>query len=97
MLPAGAGAWGHKQNMDSEYMKKYRVWMRLEFALFVIFTPLVYIMTKGFLPVFGALPAVHGVLCDDTDVQDGGGDPNKTDQQGWSVLCSAVLKAGSIG
>ena len=29
--------------------------MWLEFALFVIFTPLAFIMTKGFLTIFGAV------------------------------------------
>ncbi len=49
------GAWARKQNTDSEFINKQRVWMWLEFALFIIFTPLVYVMTKGFLTIFGAL------------------------------------------
>jgi hypothetical protein len=36
-------------------MSKHRVWMWLEFALFGIFVPLAYIMTKGYLTIFGAL------------------------------------------
>lgn len=49
------GIWARKQNTDSEFINKQRVWMWLEFALFIIFTPLVYVMTKGFLTIFGAL------------------------------------------
>lgn len=49
------GSWARKAGTDGEFMGKHRVWMWLEFALFVIFTPLVYIMTKGFLTIFGAL------------------------------------------
>ncbi|HMN00898.1 MAG TPA: metal-dependent hydrolase [Anaerolineales bacterium] len=49
------GSWARKAGTDGEFMGKHRMWMWLEFALFAIFTPLVYIMTKGFLTVFGAL------------------------------------------
>jgi membrane-bound metal-dependent hydrolase YbcI (DUF457 family) len=49
------GGWARKQNTDSEFVNKHRIWMWLEFALFVIFTPLAYIMTKGFLTIFGVL------------------------------------------
>ena len=49
------GTWARKQNTDSEFANTHRVWMWLEFALFVIFTPLTYIMTKGYLTIFGAL------------------------------------------
>ena len=35
-------------------MKTHRARLILEAALFVIFTPLAYIMTKGFLTIFGA-------------------------------------------
>ncbi len=48
------GNWARKTSMDAEYMKTHRVWLILEAALFVIFTPLAYIMTKGFLTIFGA-------------------------------------------
>jgi membrane-bound metal-dependent hydrolase YbcI (DUF457 family) len=48
------GAWARKFNTNSEFLKMQRVWMMLEFALFVIFTPLVYLMTKGYLTIFGA-------------------------------------------
>lgn len=46
--------WSRKASTDIEFMKTHRIWMILEIALFVIFTPLAYIMTKGFLTIFGA-------------------------------------------
>jgi membrane-bound metal-dependent hydrolase YbcI (DUF457 family) len=46
--------WSRKASTDIEFLKTHRAWMILEIALFVIFTPLAYIMTKGFLTVFGA-------------------------------------------
>ena len=49
------GNWARKSGSDGEFMGKHRFWMMLEFVLFLIFTPLVYVMTKGFLTVFGAL------------------------------------------
>jgi membrane-bound metal-dependent hydrolase YbcI (DUF457 family) len=49
------GNWARKFNTDSGFLKTYRIWMLLEFALFVIFTPLAYIMTSGFLTIYGAL------------------------------------------
>jgi membrane-bound metal-dependent hydrolase YbcI (DUF457 family) len=49
------GTWAKKFKTDGEFMKTHRVWMWLEAALFIIFTPLVYIMTKGFLTIFGVL------------------------------------------
>jgi membrane-bound metal-dependent hydrolase YbcI (DUF457 family) len=48
------GTWARKASTDSEFMKTHRTWLILETALFVIFTPLAYIMTKGFLTIFGA-------------------------------------------
>jgi membrane-bound metal-dependent hydrolase YbcI (DUF457 family) len=48
------GIWARKFNTNSEFLKMQRIWMALEFALFVIFTPLVFIMTKGFLTIYGA-------------------------------------------
>jgi len=49
------GTWARKQNTDLEFLNIHRIWMYLEFALFVIFTPLAYMMTKGYLTIFGAL------------------------------------------
>ncbi len=48
------GLWARKTSTDSEYMKTHRAWLILEAVLFVVFTPLAYIMTKGFLTLFGA-------------------------------------------
>ena len=47
------GNWARRTSTDTEYMKTHRLWLILEAALFVIFTPLAYIMTKGFLTIFG--------------------------------------------
>ncbi|MCE9646336.1 MAG: metal-dependent hydrolase [Chloroflexi bacterium] len=49
------GGWARKQNTDGDFQGKLRIWMWLEFALFAVFTPLAYIMTRGYLTVFGAL------------------------------------------
>ena len=49
------GDWARKHKTDGFFLKTHRVWVLLEFSLFVIFTPLAYIMTKGFLTIFGAL------------------------------------------
>ena len=48
------GSWARKFNSDSEFLKTHRIWTTLEFALFAVFAPLAYIMTKGFLTIFGA-------------------------------------------
>jgi membrane-bound metal-dependent hydrolase YbcI (DUF457 family) len=49
------GSWARQYNTDEDFRGKHRIWMMIEFALFVIFTPLAYIMTKGFATIFGAL------------------------------------------
>ncbi len=49
------GNWARKRGTDTDFMSKHRIWMMLEFALFVIFTPLAYLMTKGYLTIYGAL------------------------------------------
>lgn len=49
------GSWSRKYNTDVEYANRLRNWMIFELVLFVIFTPLVYIMTRGFLTIFGAV------------------------------------------
>jgi len=49
------GSWARKYDTDEDFAGKHRMWTVIEFALFVIFTPLAYIMTKGFLTIFGAL------------------------------------------
>ena len=48
------GSWARKANTDGEFLKVLRLWTWLEFTLFVIFTPLAYLMTAGFLTIYGA-------------------------------------------
>jgi membrane-bound metal-dependent hydrolase YbcI (DUF457 family) len=49
------GIWARKYNTDEDFAGRHRMWTLIEFALFVIFTPLAYIMTKGFQTIYGAL------------------------------------------
>jgi hypothetical protein len=49
------GIWSHKFDTDREYQSKLRNWMIFEFVLFLIFTPLAYVMKAGFLTIFGAI------------------------------------------
>ena len=49
------GVWARKYKTDADFAGRHRMWMVIEFVLFIIFTPLAYIMTKGFLTIFGAL------------------------------------------
>ena len=49
------GAWARKYGTNSDFQNKLRNWMILEIVLFIVFTPLAYIMTKGFLTIFGAV------------------------------------------
>lgn len=49
------GSWAKKYNTDENFTGKQRMWMMIEFALFVVFTPLAYTMAKGFPTIFGAL------------------------------------------
>jgi len=49
------GAIARKHNTDRDFMKTLNIWMWVLFILFFIFTPLAYIMTAGFLTIFGAL------------------------------------------
>ena len=49
------GSWAHTAGTDKDFMKMHSIWMWMEFVLFLIFTPLAYLMTKGFLTIFGAL------------------------------------------
>lgn len=49
------GSWARKFGTDDGFLKTLRIWLILEVAFFVIFTPLAYLMTKGFLTVFGAV------------------------------------------
>jgi len=49
------GAWMRKAGTDGNFRKMHRFWFILEIALFIIFTPLAYFMTKGFLTIYGAV------------------------------------------
>ena len=49
------GNWARNAGSDGEFMKTHRAWLIFEIVLFIIFTPLAYIMTKGFLTLYGAL------------------------------------------
>lgn len=49
------GSWARKASTDGAFLKTLHLWIILEFGLFVVFTPLAYLMTKGFLTIFGAL------------------------------------------
>ncbi|HVF25263.1 MAG TPA: metal-dependent hydrolase [Anaerolineales bacterium] len=49
------GAWARKYKTDVNFQSKLFNWMIFEFVLFIVFTPLAYIMTKGFLTIFGAV------------------------------------------
>lgn len=44
-----------QQGTDEDYLGKLRLWIWVQFALFVVFTPLVYTMQKGFMIPYGAL------------------------------------------
>lgn len=49
------GNWARKFSTDGGFLKTHRIWFILEIVLFVIFTPLAYLITKGFLTIFGAV------------------------------------------
>ncbi len=49
------GTWMRKAGTDRGFKKMHRFWLILEIVLFVIFTPLAYLMTRGFLTIFGAV------------------------------------------
>jgi membrane-bound metal-dependent hydrolase YbcI (DUF457 family) len=42
-----------KQSTDADFLPALKIWIIVEAGLFVIFTPLAYIMQKGFLSLFG--------------------------------------------
>jgi membrane-bound metal-dependent hydrolase YbcI (DUF457 family) len=44
-----------KHRIDASYMKTLQVWTWLEAGLFVVFTVLAFVMSKGFTTVFGAV------------------------------------------
>lgn len=42
-----------KQGTDSDFLPTLKVWIIVEAGLFILFTPLAYLMQKGFLTLFG--------------------------------------------
>jgi membrane-bound metal-dependent hydrolase YbcI (DUF457 family) len=44
-----------KRGTDKGYLKPLRVWIILQAVLFVVFTVLVFIMSKGFMTIYGAV------------------------------------------
>lgn len=48
------GSWARQYNTDENFANSHRMWMMIQFALFLIFTPLVNLMTIGFQTVYGA-------------------------------------------
>jgi membrane-bound metal-dependent hydrolase YbcI (DUF457 family) len=44
-----------QRNTDMNYLKTLRVWTGIEAGLFVVFTVLVFTLSKGFMTVFGAV------------------------------------------
>ena len=51
----GLGVWARRYNTDAGYADRLRNWMLVEIVLFLIFTPLAYIMTRGLQTIFGAV------------------------------------------
>jgi membrane-bound metal-dependent hydrolase YbcI (DUF457 family) len=49
------GVWARKYGTDTEFQPKLSNWMIFELVLFLLFTPLAYVMDAGFLTIFGAL------------------------------------------
>lgn len=48
------GSWSGKFGTDREFSPRLRLWIILQAALFLIFTPLAFLMQKGFLTLYGA-------------------------------------------
>jgi membrane-bound metal-dependent hydrolase YbcI (DUF457 family) len=45
----------HAAETNADYQRTLRIWVILQLVLFVVFTPLVYLLDKGFMIPFGAL------------------------------------------
>ncbi len=43
-----------KHKTDADYLKTLRAWTGIQALLFIVFTVLVFTMSKGFLTIFGA-------------------------------------------
>ncbi len=44
-----------KRGTDAKFLRALRMWTIVQFVLFVLFSVLVYTMTKGFMTIYGAL------------------------------------------
>lgn len=49
------GTWARKYGTNADFQPKLFNWMIFELVLFLLFTPLAYVMDSGFLTIFGAL------------------------------------------
>ena len=49
------GIWARKYGTNMDFQSKLFNWMIFELVLFLLFTPLAYVMDSGFLTIFGAL------------------------------------------
>ncbi|MEW5940654.1 MAG: metal-dependent hydrolase, partial [Chloroflexota bacterium] len=50
------GSWARKAGTDGEFMGKHRLWMWSQFALFIVFTPMFFLMEKkAYYTIYGAL------------------------------------------
>ena len=49
------GAWARKFGTSADFQPKLFNWMIFELGLFLLFTPLAYVMDSGFLTIFGVL------------------------------------------
>ena len=45
--------WVQQSGKQTDFLRWLNIWLIVELVLFVVFTPLAYIMTKGFLTLFG--------------------------------------------
>jgi membrane-bound metal-dependent hydrolase YbcI (DUF457 family) len=49
------GTWARKYGTNTDFQPRLFNWMIFELVLFLLFTPLTYVMDSGFLAIFGAL------------------------------------------
>jgi len=49
------GGWARKFKTDSDYLSRNSIWALMEFALFVMFTLMFYLMDSGYQTIYGLL------------------------------------------
>jgi len=81
-----------KQKTDANYLPTLRVWTIIQAALFVVFTILVYIMTKGFMTIYGLLYLLSLGLAFGVTIR-----MRKTVEAGDSHFQSDCHRAGQVG